>query len=186
MAHDKTAEMTSSRAGGWALRALVESDKVSRHLDPYSVNDLRVALRHCRSIADGFVLIDPDPGWSCFSRVASESRRALRIGSSGWPKRLTHSTMTCASRSSPSRLNSPLATLARALRTRSQVAFHQLRIGLKKFRYIVENSARGHLSDQASRISSLSLACFSSQATPKAWSMRASPIVNLLGSATIS
>ncbi|HVO60335.1 MAG TPA: CHAD domain-containing protein, partial [Terriglobales bacterium] len=65
MANGKTDEKPSSRAGlaYGAHRVLVESDKLGSHFDPDSVHDLRVALRRCRSMADGFLLIDPDPGW---------------------------------------------------------------------------------------------------------------------------
>ena len=47
----------------WAQKVLEEGDKVGHDFDPDSVHDLRVALRRCRSMADGFIAIDPDPGW---------------------------------------------------------------------------------------------------------------------------
>jgi CHAD domain-containing protein len=174
---------------------LVESDKVGSHFDPDAVHDLRVALRRCRSMADGFVLIDPDPGWrqlkklgkTLFSRLG-ELRDAQvmvewvsRLGQPDDPigkglldslatkeqqlKKDAQEALLGFDRKEWEQLAQKLAKhcqkvppegvvfqqLAverwegayhlhrRALRNRSQVAFHQLRIGLKKFRYTVEN-----------------------------------------------
>lgn len=47
----------------WAQRALDECDKASQDFAPDPVHDLRVALRGCRSMADGFLSVDPDPDW---------------------------------------------------------------------------------------------------------------------------
>src|SRR2546422_11216412 len=44
-------------------RVLEECDRVSAGFGPDPVHDLRVALRRCRSIADGFIALDPDPAW---------------------------------------------------------------------------------------------------------------------------
>jgi len=197
MAHGKPGEMTSPRGGlgYWAQRVLAESDKVGKHFDPDAVHDLRVALRRCRSMADGFVLIDPDPGWrqlkklgkTLFSRLG-ELRDAQvmvewvsRLGEPEDPirkglldslatkeqqlKKDAHEALLGFDRKEWESVAQELARhtekvppegvvfqhLAverwqdayhlhrRALRNRSQVAFHQLRIGLKKFRYTVEN-----------------------------------------------
>jgi len=176
-------------------RVLEECDRASVELAPDPVHDLRVALRRCRSMADGLVAIDPDPTWKqmkkagkgLFRRLgelrdfqvmddwvrrlgapedpvtqrllqflagrelllkqeaavalrefdrkqwvrwsAALSRRAARIRSGGAIfKHLALERWTEAH------------TLHRlALRNRSQVAFHNLRIGIKRFRYIVEN-----------------------------------------------
>src|SRR5207244_10219943 len=44
-------------------RVLEECDRVSAGFGPDPVHDLRVALRRCRSIADGSIALDPDPAW---------------------------------------------------------------------------------------------------------------------------
>src|SRR5947208_16943008 len=44
-------------------RVLEECDRASAGFAPGPVHDLRVALRRCRSIADGFIALDPDPAW---------------------------------------------------------------------------------------------------------------------------
>lgn len=197
MAHGKTDEMTSPRAGlgYWAQRVLAESDKVGEHFDPDSVHDLRVALRRCRSMADGFVLIDPDSGWrqlkklgkTLFSRLGELRDVQVmvewvsRLGEPADPvrkglldslttreqqlKKDAQEALRGFDRKEWESLAQKLAKHAekvppegivfqqlaverwedayhlhrRALRNQSQVAFHELRIGLKKFRYTVEN-----------------------------------------------
>src|SRR6516162_11248088 len=47
----------------WADRVLEEADKASQDFAADPVHDLRVAIRRCRSMADGFLSIDPDPAW---------------------------------------------------------------------------------------------------------------------------
>src|SRR5271165_5605471 len=47
----------------WAARVLEECDKASLDFAADPVHDLRVAIRRCRSMADGFLSIDPDPAW---------------------------------------------------------------------------------------------------------------------------
>ena len=47
----------------WAERVLEEADKASQNFAADPVHDLRVAIRRCRSMADGFLSIDPDPAW---------------------------------------------------------------------------------------------------------------------------
>ncbi len=197
MARGNTGETPGSRAGlgYWAHRVLVESDKVSSHFDPDAVHDLRVALRRCRSMADGFVLIDPDPGWkqlkrlgkTLFSRLGELRDTQVMVE---WVSRLgqpddamrkglldslatkeqqlkkdAQEALLGFDRKEWEELAQKLAKHSRkvppegvvfqqlaverwenayhlhrrALRNRSQVAFHQLRIGLKKFRYTVEN-----------------------------------------------
>ncbi len=197
MAHGKTDGVTSPRAGlaYWAQRVLAESDKAGKHFDPDSVHDLRVALRRCRSMADGFVLIDPDPGWrrlkklgkTLFSRLGELRDTQVmiewvsRLGEAEDPirkglldsmatteqqlKKDAHEALLGFDRKEWASVAQELSRhtekvppegvvfqqLAverwqdayhlhrQALRNRSQVAFHQLRIGLKKFRYTVEN-----------------------------------------------
>ncbi len=44
-------------------RVLVECDRAAEGFDADAVHDLRVALRRCRSLADGLRAIDPDSSW---------------------------------------------------------------------------------------------------------------------------
>src|ERR1041384_2256104 len=71
--------MTPQKTGlaYWAQRALEELDKVSHNFDIDPVHDLRVALRRCRSLADGFLAVDPDPGWKQLKKVAKVPFDAL-------------------------------------------------------------------------------------------------------------
>src|SRR4029077_20071164 len=47
----------------WMDRVLEECERASVDFAPDPVHDLRVALRRCRSMADGIMAIDPDPTW---------------------------------------------------------------------------------------------------------------------------
>ena len=47
----------------WMNAALEECERASVDFAPDPVHDLRVALRRCRSMADGIMAIDPDPAW---------------------------------------------------------------------------------------------------------------------------
>lgn len=179
----------------WAGRVLQELANVSRNFDPDPVHDLRVALRRCRSMADGFLPVDPDPGWKqlkklgkgLFSRLGD--LRDMQVMEE-WVTRLGEPDDSIrndllrlfASQEMALKTNAQLAAQAfdqekwqflagrlaartraippeglvfqqmaterwqqahelhrQALRNRTQVAFHQVRIGLKKFRYTVEN-----------------------------------------------
>ena len=51
---------------------LKEAHKVAASFDEDSVHDLRVALRRCRSIAEGFHAIDPDPDWKKMRKAGKE------------------------------------------------------------------------------------------------------------------
>ena len=179
----------------WAQRALEELDKANQNFDADPVHDLRVALRRCRSMADGFLSIDPDPGWKQLKKLGKELFR--RLGNlrdmqvmEEWVQQLAEAEdpvrkdllQLFSSQEQPLKQDAQTALHAfdrkhwqalaqrlakrsrkipaesvvfqhialerweqarhlhhRALRNRSQAAFHQLRIGLKKFRYTVEN-----------------------------------------------
>src|ERR1700759_5610798 len=54
----------------WASRVLEECDKASEGFAADPVHDLRVAIRRCRSMADGFLSVDPDPAWKQMKRLA--------------------------------------------------------------------------------------------------------------------
>jgi CHAD domain-containing protein len=47
----------------WMASVTRECDHVRQDFAPTPVHDLRVALRRCRSIADGFRTLDPHPAW---------------------------------------------------------------------------------------------------------------------------
>ena len=178
----------------WMQRALEEGNRAAVDFAADPVHDLRVALRRCRSMADGLMTIDPDPGWKQMKRagkqlfsslgdlrdmqVMEEWVRKLFPGDAAADKLLhflagreAHLKQQAAlalqqfdgkqwqkwSHSLPRRAakvrtgSMIFKHLAlerwveayrlhqRALKNRSQIAFHSLRIGIKRFRYIVEN-----------------------------------------------
>jgi CHAD domain-containing protein/HD superfamily phosphodiesterase len=206
------------------LRVLEECDKVSADFAADPVHDLRVALRRCRSMADGMKAIDPDRNWKAMKRAGK--RVFQRLGAlrdvqvmMEWIERLDLAIHPSAGRhehdadgesfpasqatgaiseepQSPAdilvrilqareadekrearaaleafdrkqwrhwsnllprragrirpgsavfkhlaleRWTAARALHTRALKNRSQISFHALRIGIKRFRYIVEN-----------------------------------------------
>jgi CHAD domain-containing protein/HD superfamily phosphodiesterase len=213
----------------WMGRVLQECDHVSTDFSADPVHDLRVALRRCRSMADGMMAMDPDKEWKAMKKAGK--RLFQRLGTlrdvqimMEWIEKLEVVTKRESADDSPARstehsedlAHSPSATepaeidhhdlvaralldilkmreseqkrearaalnefdrkqwrqwsqslplraariragsavfkhLAlerwtaarelhtRAMRNRSQIAFHTLRIGIKRFRYIVEN-----------------------------------------------
>jgi CHAD domain-containing protein len=216
----------------WMLQVLKECEHVSADFGADPVHDLRVALRRCRSLADGLMALDPDPDWKAMKkagkrlfqrlgalrdvqvmmewvekldrteakvaasveagdpsdtyRAVTRALRQLQLNPDSIPNPADQAAQTLLeilrrreqeqqheaqsaleefdgkqwrqwSKSLPARaarirqgsaLFKHLAlerwTAARelhnrALRNRSQVAFHSLRIGIKRFRYIVEN-----------------------------------------------
>jgi CHAD domain-containing protein len=208
----------------WMLRVLDECNKVSADFSADPVHDLRVALRRCRSMADGMMAMDPDRNWKAMKKAGkqlfqrlgalrdvqimmewiekldfagisasppregtasseivpgmesaadgpdagqhpaaallkilqaheAEQKREARTALAEFDRKQwrqwSHSLPQRAARiRTGSAVFKHLAlerwTNARelhtvALRNRSQVAFHALRIGIKRFRYIVEN-----------------------------------------------
>ena len=206
------------------LRVLEECNKVSADFSADPVHDLRVALRRCRSMADGMMAMDPDRNWKAMKKagkqlfqrlgalrdvqimmewietlnmagISGSTPRDVRASSQMVPgmesaadgpdepqhpahtllkilqareteqkhearaaladfdrkqwRQWSHSLPQRAARIRPgSAVFKHLAlerwTTARelhtvALRNRSQIAFHTLRIGIKRFRYIIEN-----------------------------------------------
>jgi len=51
------------------LRVLEECDRAAVDFSSDPVHDLRVAIRRCRSLADGLIHIDPDPKWKEMKRA---------------------------------------------------------------------------------------------------------------------
>jgi len=172
-----------------------ECERAGSDLAADPVHDLRVALRRCRSMADGLMAIDPDPSWKQMKKAGRDLFRSLgelrdvhvmiewvqKLGPPQDPE--TQALLTLlqgreqqhkvtageairkfdirqwrkwarelprrASRVAPGSLIFKHLALERwvaahnlhrrAMRTRSQTGLHQLRIGIKRFRYIVEN-----------------------------------------------
>ncbi len=179
----------------WAGRVLEECDNASAGFAADPVHDLRVAIRRCRSMADGFLSVDPDPAWKQMKRLAKplfsslgdlrdtqvmlewveklaphddpvkESLTAGLTEKETLLKSAAQETLAEFDRERWAELNEHLAKRTgiippeglvfqhlalerwtdahelhrRALRNRSGVAYHQLRIGIKRFRYTIEN-----------------------------------------------
>jgi CHAD domain-containing protein len=72
---------TASKTTGlryWMLRVLDECDHCAADFAADPVHDLRVALRRCRSMADGLMAIDPDPDWKAMKKAGK--RLFLSLG----------------------------------------------------------------------------------------------------------
>ena len=179
----------------WASRVLEECDKASEGFAADPVHDLRVAIRRCRSMADGFLSVDPDPAWKEMKRLGKPLFSSLgdlrdtqvmlewvaKLAEPGDPvaatlndellrketdlKAAAQKSLASFDRKHWMSLNAHLARRTgrvpleglvfqhvalerwidarelhrRAMKNRSSVAYHQLRIGIKRFRYTVEN-----------------------------------------------
>jgi CHAD domain-containing protein len=53
----------------WMESVLDECEHVAADFSADPVHDLRVALRRCRSLADGLIAIDPDPDWKAMKKA---------------------------------------------------------------------------------------------------------------------
>jgi len=192
---EKEKKQHQAGLGHWMARVLKECDEVSKDFAADPVHDLRVALRRCRSMADGVMAIDPDKSWKRMKRAGKPLFQALgelrdaqvmmdwveRLGDADDPvtkalrdfilgreshlkaqslaaleafdkKLWSEWCIDLPRRAARIRLGSAVFkhmalerwTEARdlhnrAMRSRSQAALHQLRIGIKRFRYTVEN-----------------------------------------------
>jgi CHAD domain-containing protein len=193
--HGTTEPKSTVGIAHWMQRVVEECDRISADFSPEAVHDLRVALRRCRSMADGMMAIDPSSSWKEMKRAGRRLFRglgALRDTQvmTEWVQQLVpendaevkvlldvlaeqeskHKLLAAQalrdfdtkqwrkwSRELPLRtarvkvgglvfkhLALERWTEARdlhrqAIRNRSQVAFHRLRIGIKRLRYVVEN-----------------------------------------------
>ena len=61
----------------WMNRVLEECDNAEKGFDADAVHDLRVALRRCRSLADGLRSIDPDSSWNDMKKAGKKLFQAL-------------------------------------------------------------------------------------------------------------
>lgn len=179
----------------WMNEVLVEAEKARSDFAPDPVHDLRVAIRRCRSLGEGFQAVDPNPDWKKMRKAGKVVFAALgtlrdvqvlmewieKLGSSDDPatqkllaycreqegihkvhaaealaafdagewKQWAISLPRSAARLRPGSEVFQEMALERwaqarelhrvALRGRSKVALHRLRIGIKKLRYLVEN-----------------------------------------------
>lgn len=58
-------------------RALRNHKRAQRKLKADPVHDFRVALRRCRSLAEGLHAVDPDPVWARLRKASKRQQRAL-------------------------------------------------------------------------------------------------------------
>ena len=179
----------------WAQRVVEECEDASQDFAADPVHDLRVAIRRCRSMADGFLSVDPDPGWKQMKRMAKPLFASLgelrdvqvmmewvsKLSAADDPARpilllelqVRETQLKAAAQQELGNfdrkqwlsLNVRLTERAKqvplggsvfqllalerwndarelhktALRNRSGNAYHQLRIGIKRLRYTVEN-----------------------------------------------
>lgn len=179
----------------WMQRVLEECQKASQDFSTDPVHDLRVALRRCRSIADGLSTLDPHPAWKKMKKAGKRVFQQLgalrdvqvmeewvqRLGAAEDP--VTVSLLTHLKTQEQTQKLEAAAALhlfdrkqwaqwvevlpartehvqiggiafrhlalerwkaaralhSQALRNRTKTSFHRVRIGLKKFRYIIEN-----------------------------------------------
>lgn len=179
----------------WMRDVLKQADRAANGFQPDPVHDLRVAIRRCRSVAEGLRAIDPDPRWKKMRRSARDLfaslgrlrdaqvmmewiaklvppddpaaktllaycqaqelslKKEAELVLEGFDRKQWQSwALTLPQRAA--RLGSgsePFEALAlerwmqarrmhnHALRTGREAAFHRLRIGVKKFRYVVEH-----------------------------------------------
>jgi CHAD domain-containing protein/HD superfamily phosphodiesterase len=59
------------------LRVLEECDRAASGFRADPVHDLRVALRRCRSMADGMMALDPDPAWKDMKKAGKKVFQSL-------------------------------------------------------------------------------------------------------------
>ena len=187
----------------WMERVLEECDRADKDFDADAVHDLRVALRRCRSLADGLMALDTDSSWKAMKKTGKKIFQELgdlrdmqvmeewieklsgkvgeRQDAAGDPvaiklldhiksreagfKQLARKDLDQFDRRQWRQWSKILPQRAgrvrpgslvymhlalekwtqaydlhrRALRTRSTIGWHELRIGIKHFRYTVEN-----------------------------------------------
>ena len=74
---ESSTSLDTSYLTKWMHSVLVELDAVRKHFKPHHVHDLRVALRRCRSIAQGLSELDPDHAWARLRKEAKKPLAAL-------------------------------------------------------------------------------------------------------------
>jgi CHAD domain-containing protein len=195
MAKTATAKPVQRGIAYWMERVVAEHQKVRGRFDVETVHDLRVAIRRCRAMAEGFQCVDADPSWKKMRKAGKVVFAALGDLRDTqvlleWTERLRSACPPAADRlkthclqreaelkisaaeavdgfdiqrwlqwaqklegrvqgiGNPTEVFQVLALEryeaarelhSKALRNRSKTALHELRIGIKKLRYIVEN-----------------------------------------------
>src|SRR3954447_11808241 len=61
----------------WMNQVVEEAKNARAGFEADPVHDLRVAIRRCRSIAEGFVVLDPHPAWKRMRKAARPVFQAL-------------------------------------------------------------------------------------------------------------
>ena len=179
----------------WMERGVEECARVQSGFAADPVHDLRVALRRCRSMAEGFRAVDPDPTWRKMRKAGKAVFSALgelrdvqvlkewveKLSAADDPVRERLKTY-CDAREQELKVHAAAALAGfdtrawlrwahvldarerqlpagsdifqviaiekledavrlhrTALRNRSKIALHALRIGIKRFRYVIEN-----------------------------------------------
>jgi len=181
--------------GYWMQRVVAEAEKTRADFSADPVHDLRVALRRCRSMAESFRAVDPDPAWNKMRKAGKTVFSALgelrdcqvlmewiaNLSSGDDPagerlmaisrareqqlktaaaqvlagfdvRQWLHWAQTLEARARRIAVHEDVFQVlalekwqqarrlhSAALRNRSKVALHQLRIGIKRFRYVIEN-----------------------------------------------
>src|SRR5579864_4536922 len=78
MSKDEVQVSATSRAlQRFLQRALRNHKRARKNLKTEPVHDFRVALRRCRSLAEGFSAIDPDPVWRRLRKASKRQQSAL-------------------------------------------------------------------------------------------------------------
>jgi CHAD domain-containing protein/HD superfamily phosphodiesterase len=196
----KSPRQAGAPVGEWMGVVLEQWEAASDGLLPDPVHDLRVALRRCLAIADGFLQLDPHPAWRAMhkearrlfkrlgalrdtqvlaewarkvapaaggakeallaqlerreaeekqeaeSALAGFNRRKWKLWAEVLPERTKHLPLNgpAVAYLALERWNEAYRLHRQALRNRTHPSFHRLRIGLKRFRYTVENFLPRH------------------------------------------
>src|SRR5580698_3260765 len=76
---ESSAPVDFPRLAKWMRAVISEHDAVLKHFKPNDVHDLRVALRRCRSVAQGLAELDPSSAWVRLRKEAKKPLAALGI-----------------------------------------------------------------------------------------------------------
>src|SRR6266849_3848774 len=75
--HERTSGDSAAGLAHWMHRVLEDYGRVSKDLEPKPVHDLRVALRRCRSLADGMQTIDTLGEWKPMRKASKRLLEGL-------------------------------------------------------------------------------------------------------------
>ena len=74
---DESPISAASRALKRSLQRALRYHRAAKTLKPDAVHDFRVALRRCRSVAEGLLTIDTDPAWKRLRKAAKHQQGEL-------------------------------------------------------------------------------------------------------------